>query len=75
MNYTHLDKDENGVSTPRGEVWIKSNGNMVAYYKNEEASQETLTKDGFVITGDIGMILPNGALKIIDRKKNFFKLA
>ena len=35
MNYTHDDKDENGKPMPRGEVCIKSNGNMVAYYKNE----------------------------------------
>lgn len=48
---------------------------MVGYYKNEEATKETIDKDGFVITGDIGMILPNGALKLIDRRKNFFKLA
>lgn len=62
MKYTHLDKDENGNSYPRGEVLIKSNGNMVAYYKNEKATQETLTSDGkclilgFVMTGDIGTI-------------------
>lgn len=35
MNYTHLDKDENGVLLPKGEVLIKSNGNMTAYFKNE----------------------------------------
>jgi hypothetical protein len=43
MNYTHNDRDEKGNSMPRGEVAIKSNGNMVAYYKNEKSTKETMT--------------------------------
>lgn len=75
MSYTHLDKDAHGNPYPRGEVLIRSNGNMVAYYKNEQATQETLTNDGFVMTGDIGTIQANGSLKLFDRRKNLFKLS
>ena len=56
MNYLSTDKDEHGNSAPRGEVCIKSNGNFLCYYKNEKSTKETLTNDGFVLTGDIGVI-------------------
>ena len=42
MDYTHKDVDENGNPMPRGEVCIKSNGNMVGYFKNEKDTKETI---------------------------------
>ena len=44
------------------------------YFRDPKNTEETVDKDGWNHTGDIGTILPNGALKIIDRKKNIFKL-
>jgi len=56
--------------TDDGEVLYRSPGNFLGYYKNEEATKETLDKDGFVHTGDAGIIDDQGHLKIIDRAKD-----
>lgn len=77
MNYTHKDKcPETGLSTPRGEIWVRGHAIVPAYYKNEAKNADTFTKDGWMKSGDIGMIAqPNQRLVIIDRKKNIFKLS
>jgi len=75
MDYLSTDTDENGVLMPRGEVCYRGYGVLPAYYKNEVKTAETVDKDGWLHTGDVGMLLPSGALKLIDRKKNLFKLS
>ncbi|MDK9696665.1 MAG: AMP-binding protein [Siculibacillus sp.] len=59
-----------------GEVLYRSPGVFVGYYKNEQATAETKTADGWVHSGDAGFIeTTTGHLKIIDRAKDVGKLA
>ena len=57
-----------------GEVMYRSPGVFMGYYKNDEATKETKTKDGWVHTGDAGFLDSHGHLRIIDRAKDVGKL-
>jgi len=57
-----------------GEVQYRSPGVFVGYYKNDKATKETKTKDGWVNTGDAGFFDAKGHLKIIDRAKDVGQL-
>ena len=76
MGYRCTDVDEVGAPAPRGEICLRGPTVFQGYFKAPEETALALDEEGWLHTGDIGTILPgNRALKLLDRKKNYFKLA
>ena len=66
-------KDDEGNSLPQGasgEICIRGPNVMTGYYNQPEENAKAFTADGFMRTGDIGIMDPQGYTRIIDRKKD-----
>lgn len=60
---------------PRGELCIRSTTQFLGYYQDPVRTAEVIDAEGWVHTGDVAVILPNGKIRVIDRVKNMFKLS
>ncbi|CAE7239800.1 car [Symbiodinium sp. CCMP2456] len=60
---------------PRGEICVKTQRMAAGYLNRPDITSESFTSDGFFRTGDIGEMPDPKHLRVIDRKKAFFKLS
>lgn len=67
---------EDGAPVPAGatgEIQVKAPFVMSGYYNNPEATKEAFTADGFLKTGDLGVLRPDGNIAFAGRLKEMFK--
>ena len=69
--------DDDGRELPlgeAGELCIRGPNVMVGYYNQPEETRRSTTEDGFLRTGDIARMEPNGHIRIVDRKKDMINV-
>lgn len=70
--------DDDGIEVPfgaPGEICIKGPQVMAGYWNRSEETEQFITPEGYFKSGDIGIMSPEGYVKIVDRKKDMIVVA
>ena len=66
-------RDDDGKDVPLGqpgEICIRGPQVMQGYWNRPDETAKVMTPDGFLRTGDVGVMEPTGHVKVVDRKKD-----
>ena len=76
MDYLSTDREHGGKPClGRGEICYRGRNVFKGYFKNAAKTAEAVDSEGWLHSGDIGLWTEKLELRIIDRKKNIFKLS
>lgn len=65
--------DEDGsdaLAGDPGELWVRGPNVFAGYWKDAEATERVITSDGWLRTGDVGVVGDDGGLRLVDRAKD-----
>src|SRR5258708_19691222 len=71
-------RGDDGKEVPlgsRGEIWVRGPQVMKGYWNSPTETAKVLGPDGFLATGDIGVMDEKGYVRIVDRKKDILLLS
>jgi acyl-CoA synthetase (AMP-forming)/AMP-acid ligase II len=70
-----LIREDGGAAVPgeSGEIWLRGEGVFLGYWNNLTATNQAMSEDGWLRTGDIAVARPDGAWVLKGRKTEMFK--